>query len=263
MTPRKKTVKRKVLVIPEASKSCLSQEAAQHVYEAVLQNQPVDPFNTNQSMSLHSEEIPNQNPYTAVMTGDLDVYGNTDPFRKLRQSELCWSLMTTEIGYKVDTAQGPYSSFNSCGLYQRFKGLNCCVGEPSEEYCDRFEEVSAFLSMTKLFNQCSEVTTTHLWKREPGSTTKVFGLEGDIPLPHNCVTEGSLPDGTKIRILFDTRATRSFMSKNFYMRNRQLHSLPKFTSPCKAIMVGSGQCISVLFVVPIIVTIGTHIHHCV
>ena len=209
-------------------------------------------------MSLHSEEIPNQNPYTAVMTGDLDVYGNTDPFRKLRQSELCWSLMTTEIGYKVDTAQGPYSSFNSCGLYQRFEGLNCCVGEPSEEYCDRFEEVSAFLSMTKLFNQCSEVTTTHLWKRAPGSTTKVFGLEGDIPLPHNCVTEGSLPDGTKIRILFDTGATRSFMSKNFYMRNRQLHSLPKYTSPCKAIMVGSGQCISVLFVVPIIVTIGAH-----
>ena len=70
MTPRKKTVKRKVLVIPEASKTCLSQEAAQHVYEAVSQNQPVDPFNTNQSMSLYSEEMPNQNPYTAVMTGD-------------------------------------------------------------------------------------------------------------------------------------------------------------------------------------------------
>ena len=246
------------MVIPEASKTCLSNEAAQHVYEAVLQNQPVDPFNTNQSMSLHADEIPNQNPYTAVMTDDLDVYGNTDPFRKLRQNELCWSLLTTEIGYKVDSTQGPYSNFNSCGLYQRFEGLNCCVGEPGEEYCDRFEEVSAFLSMNKLFNQCSEVTTTHLWKREPGSTTKVFGLEGDIPLPHNCITEGSLPDGTKIRILFDTGATRSFMSKNFYMKNRQLHSLPKFTSPCKAIMVGSGQCISVLFVIPIIVTIGTH-----
>ena len=114
MTPRKKTVKRKVLVIPEASKTCLSNEAAQHVYEAVLQNQPVDPFKTNQSMSLHADEIPNQNPYTAVMTDDLDVYGNTDPFRKLRQNELCWPLLTNEIGYKVDTTQGPYSSFNSC-----------------------------------------------------------------------------------------------------------------------------------------------------
>ena len=55
MTPRKKTVKRKVLVIPEASKTCLSHEAAQHVYEAVLQNQAVNPFNPNQSMSLHAD----------------------------------------------------------------------------------------------------------------------------------------------------------------------------------------------------------------
>ena len=132
------------------------------------------------------------------------------------------------------------------------------MGDPVEEYCDRFEEVSAFLSMSKIFNQCSEVTTTHLWKREHTSQNKVFGLEGEVPLPPNCVGKGSLPDGTKLRVLFDTGATRSFMSKNFYMKNRQLHHLPKYTSPCKAIMIGSGQCISVLFVIPIIVTIGTH-----
>ena len=112
--------------------------------------------------------------------------------------------------------------------------------------------------MSKIFNQCSEVTTTHLWKRDHNSQKKVFGLEGELPLPPNCVGEGSLQDGTKLRILFDTGATRSFMSKNFYMKNRQLHLLPKYTSPCKAIMVGSGQCISVLFVIPIIVTIGMH-----
>ena len=113
--------------------------------------------------------------------------------------------------------------------------------------------------MTKLFNECSKVTTTHLWRKEPESSAKTFRLEGEIPLPHNCVTEGSLPDGTKMRILFDTGATRSFMSKSFYMRNRQLHTLPKFTSPCKAIMVGSGQCMSVLFVIPIITSIGSQV----
>ena len=209
-------------------------------------------------MSMHCEEMSNQNPYTAVMNGDLDVYGNADPFWKLKQSELCWSLMSTEIGYKVDTTKGPYSSCNTSGVYQRFEGLDCCVGDPVEEYCDKFEEVSAFLSMSKIFNQCSEVTTTHLWKREHNSQKKVFGLEGELPLPPNCVGEGSLQDGTKLRILFDTGATRSFMSKNFYMKNRQLHQLPKYTSPCKAIMVGSGQCISVLFVIPIIVTVGMH-----
>ena len=259
MTPRKRLKKRKLLVIPEASKACLSPEAAQHVYEAVQKNKPVDPFNTNQSMSVHAEETGNENPYTAVMTGDLDVYGNADPFKKLKQSEFCWSILSTEVCYKVDIAQGLFTSLNNSGLYQRFEGLDCCVGEVDQEYCDRFEEVSAYLSLNKLFNECSEVATTHLWRKKPDSTAKTFKLEGEIPLPHNCVTEGSLPDGTKMRVLFDTGATRSFMSKSFYMRNRQLHTLPKFTSHCKAIMVGSGQCVSVLFVIPIIATIGSQV----
>ena len=233
MAPRKSLKKRRLLVIPEASKTCLSPEAAQHVYEAVLKNKPVDPFVTNQNMSLHSEETANPNPYSAVMTSDLDVYGNVDPFKKLKQSELCWSILTTEVCYKVDNTQSPFSSQNNSGLYQRFEGLDCCVGEINQEYCDQFEEVSAFLSMTKLFNECSEVTTTHLWRKEVESKTKTFSLKGEIPLPHNCVTEGSLLDGTKMKVLFDTGATRSFMSKSFYMRNRQLHTLPKYTSPLK------------------------------
>ena len=52
MAPRKRFRKRKLLVIPEASKTCLSPEAAQHVYEAVPKNKPVDPFNTNQNMTF-------------------------------------------------------------------------------------------------------------------------------------------------------------------------------------------------------------------
>ena len=258
MAPKQRCKQRKVLVIPEASKTCLSPEAAQHVYEAVLKNKPVDPFNTLESMPLHSEGTPNQNPYTAVMTGDLDVYGNADPFRDLRQRELCWSILTTQISYKVDIAQGPFTSQNNSGIYQSFEGLNCCVGEPDQDYCDRFEEVSASLTMTKLFNECSEVTTTHLWQNDSDSK-RIYDITGEIPLPHNCVTVGSLPDGTKLRVLFDTGATRSFMSKNYYMNHKQLHSLPKYTSTCKAIMVGSGQCVSVLFVVPIVVTIGPHV----
>ena len=62
-----------------------------------------------------------------------------------------------------------------------------------------------------------------------------------------------------MRVLFDTGATRSFISKSFYMKNRQLHTLPKYTSPCKAIMVGSGQCVSVLFVIPVISSIGSQV----
>ena len=43
------------------------------------------------------------------------------------------------------------------------------------------------------------------------------------------------------------------MSKSFYMRCKSLHSLPKFASRTQRIQVGNGQCISVLFIIPVIV----------
>ena len=37
-----------------------------------------------------------------------------------------------------------------------------------------------------------------------------------------------------------------------------LHSLPKFASKTKRIQVGNGQCVSVLFIIPVIVDIHGH-----
>ena len=48
------------------------------------------------------------------------------------------------------------------------------------------------------------------------------------------------------------------MSKSFYMQCKSLHTLPKFTSTTQRIQVGNGQCVSVLFVIPVIVDIHRH-----
>ena len=48
------------------------------------------------------------------------------------------------------------------------------------------------------------------------------------------------------------------MSKSFYMRCKLLHSLPKFASRTQRIQVGNGQCVSVLFIIPVIVDIHGH-----
>ena len=45
------------------------------------------------------------------------------------------------------------------------------------------------------------------------------------------------------------------MSKSFYMQCKLLHSLPKFASRTQRIQVGNGQCVSVLFIIPIVVDI--------
>ena len=63
---------------------------------------------------------------------------------------------------------------------------------------------------------------------------------------------GKLLDGTECQLLLDTGASKLFMSKSFYMRCRSLHSLPKFASKTQRIQVGNGQCVSVLFIIPVI-----------
>ena len=62
-------------------------------------------------------------------------------------------------------------------------------------------------------------------------------------------------------IILDMGASKSFMSKSFYMQCRSLHSLPKFASKTQRIQVGNSQCVSVLFVIP--VTIDVHGHRLV
>ena len=72
-------------------------------------------------------------------------------------------------------------------------------------------------------------------------------------------TVGKLLDGTKCWILLDTGASKSFMSKYHYLHCKSLHSLPKFASKTQRIQVDNRQCVSVLFIIPIMVNISGHI----
>ena len=82
--------------------------------------------------------------------------------------------------------------------------------------------------------------------------------EESFPISENGYTLGRLLDGTKCQLLLDTGASKSFMSKSFYMQCKSLHTLPKFTSTTQRIQVGNGQCVSVLFIIPVIVDIHGH-----
>ena len=69
---------------------------------------------------------------------------------------------------------------------------------------------------------------------------------------------GKLLDGTECQILLDMGASKSFMSKSYYMCWKPLHSLPKFASKMQRIQVGNGQFVSVLLIIPVIVDIHGH-----
>ena len=65
-------------------------------------------------------------------------------------------------------------------------------------------------------------------------------------------------DGTDCHILVDTGASKSHMSKSYYLRCKSFHTLPKFASKIQRIQVGNGQYVGVLFVIPAVITIQEH-----
>ena len=60
------------------------------------------------------------------------------------------------------------------------------------------------------------------------------------------------------QLLLDMGASKSFMSTSFYMQCKSLQSLPKFASRTQRIQAGNGQCVSVLFIIPVIADIHRH-----
>ena len=85
-----------------------------------------------------------------------------------------------------------------------------------------------------------------------------FNAEERFPITGQGFTSGKLLDGTDCQILLDTGASKSDMSKSFYMQCKCLHTLPKFSSHTHNIQVGNGQYVGILFVIPVIVDIHEH-----
>ena len=48
------------------------------------------------------------------------------------------------------------------------------------------------------------------------------------------------------------------MSKSYFLRCKNLHAMPKFTSTTRKMQTGNGQYAGVLFVIPVIITIQKH-----
>ena len=107
------------------------------------------------------------------------------------------------------------------------------------------------------FNENSDLSMTYLGQTKMMRDTKIKAEER-FPITGQGFASGKLLDGTECQILLDTGATKSYMSKSYYLQCKTLHTLPKFSSNTQRIQVGNGQYVSVLFVIPVIIDIHRH-----
>ena len=122
---------------------------------------------------------------------------------------------------------------------------------------DKYEEIYSEIVSSNRFDDNSDLSTTYLGRVDKENQHKLKAEES-FPISEHGYTSGRLLDGTECQLLLDTGASKSFMSKSFYMQCKLLHSLPKFASRTQKIQVGNGQCVRVLFIISVIIHVHGH-----
>ena len=120
-----------------------------------------------------------------------------------------------------------------------------------DEYLDVYKGIQSDIVSLNRFDENWDISMTYLGQIEHKGNQNKLRVEESFPISENGYTTGKLLDGTKCQLLLDTGASKSFMSKSFYMHCKSLHTLPKFAATTQKIQVGNGQCISVLFMIPV------------
>ena len=126
-----------------------------------------------------------------------------------------------------------------------------------EEYMDIYEGIHSEIVSSNRFEENSDISTTYLGRVDKENQHKLKAQESS-PISEHGYTLGRLLDGIEYQLLLDMGASKSFMSKSFYMQCMLLYSLPIFASRNTKDTSWCITSVSVLFIIPIIVDIHRH-----
>ena len=244
----------------------LTRDQARHVYKKVETGEMIN-------MDMIQQEIEQEKQLNRMddRNGEINscrelIVNNAEktepPMTQMEQ----WSILSNVLNYVQ------HSKFNSMNHTLNVRPANRYKVKPGtgkefreldfgtipqnlqEEYLDMYEGIQSDIVSSSGF----DISTTYLGRIESKEDQDKLNAEESFPISENGYTQGRLLDGTKCQLLLDTGTSKSFMSKSFYMQCKSLHTLPKFATTTQKIQVGNGQCINMLFIIPVIVEIHGH-----
>ena len=81
---------------------------------------------------------------------------------------------------------------------------------------DVYEGIHSEVVSSNRYDENSDISTTY-WGRVNKDIQNKLNAEESFPISEHGYTLGRLLDGTECQLLLDTGASKSFMSKSFYM----------------------------------------------
>ena len=91
-----------------------------------------------------------------------------------------------------------------------------------EEYLDVYKGIQSEIVSTSRFDENSDLSTTYLGKSDRSKNDKLKAEE-PFSILEQGYTLGKLLGRTECQLLLDTGASKSFMSKSYYMHCKSLH----------------------------------------
>ena len=241
----------------------MTERQADYVYKAVEKGNMI---NTKTMANEMTQDL-GDNPYKRVVLNN--VYKVPERCPEMKN----WSIFSDNVRY-VQHDQITTQNLNFDTLdYRNHKDLYLQLKDKKREtldidfglypdvtkarYLDVYEGVYAEVVYASKFDENSDLSVMYIGQTNMTRNMRIKAEER-FPITGQGFASGKLLDGTECQILLDTGATKSYMSRSYYLRCKILHALPKFSSNMQRIQVGNGQYVSVLFVVPVIIDIQGH-----
>ena len=218
-------------------------------------------------MTCETTQIQDDNPYKKVVLNK--VFKEEDKSPEMRN----WSIFSDNVRYVQHDQATPQNLNIDTFDYRDHKEPYLRLREEEREtldvdfglyldvlkskYLDIYEGVYAEMVYANKFNENSDLSTTYLGQSKMTRDTKIKAEER-FTITGQGFASQKLLDGMECQILLNTGATKSYMSKYYYLQCKTLHALPKFSSNTQRIQVGNRQYVSVLFVIPVIIDIHGH-----
>ena len=99
-------------------------------------------------------------------------------------------------------------------------------------YYDKYDGIYAEISQATRFDESTDLSTSYLGKPDM-TREQIIKVKEKFPISGQGYMHGKLLDNTECSILIDTGASKSYMSKSYYMQCKSLHALPNLLQQCK------------------------------
>ena len=212
----------KVMHIRDKESLCLTERQADHVYKVVEKGNMIN----TKTMTNEMTQDQGNNPYKRVVLNN--VYKVPEKCLEMKDC----SIFSDNVRY-VQHDQMTTQNLNFDTLdYRNHKGLYLQLKNKKSEtldigfglypdvtklrYLDIYEGVYVEMVYANKFNENLDLSTTYLGQTTMTRSTKIKAKER-FPITDQGFASGKLLDGMGCQILLDTGATKSYMSKSYYL----------------------------------------------